>query len=51
MWYQVSSAIWKRILAMIVLWFFVTRFAKGRYLNQGNFDSHDASFRETPAHL
>ena len=39
MWYQVSSAMWKRILIMIVLWFYVTRFAKAKYMNQGNFDS------------
>jgi len=51
MWYQVSSAMWKRILIMMGLWFVITRFAKKRYLNQGNFDTHDASFRETPAHL
>ena len=51
MWYQVSSAMWKRVLIMIVLWFFVTRFAKNRYMNQGMFDSHDAQYRETPAHM
>jgi hypothetical protein len=51
MWYQVSSAMWKRLIAMIGLWFLITRFAKDRYLNQGNFDSHDAQYRETPAHL
>ncbi len=51
MWYQVSSAIWKRILIMIGLWFFVTRFAKKRYMNQGMFDTHDAQYRDTPAHL
>ena len=51
MWYQVSSAMWKRILIMMGLWVFVTRIAKKRYMNQGNFDTHDASFRETPAHL
>lgn len=39
MWYMVSNAMWKRILVMIVLWIVVTRFAKKRYLNQGNFDS------------
>lgn len=51
MWYQVSSAMWKRILLLIGMWIFVTRVAKARYMNQGNFDSHDAQFRETPAHL
>lgn len=39
MWYQVSNAIWKRILIMIALWVFITRYAKKRYLNQGNFDT------------
>jgi hypothetical protein len=51
MWYNVSSAMWKRILVMIVLWFFVTRVAQRKYMNQGMFDSHDAQYRETPAHL
>ena len=39
MWYMVSTALWKRILVMIGLWFFVTRVAKARYMNQGMFDS------------
>ena len=39
MWYMVSSAMLKRVLVMIVLWFFITRVAKRKYLNQGNFDS------------
>ena len=51
MWYQVSNAMWKRILIMFGLWIFVTRVAKNKYVNQGNFDTHDASFRETPAHM
>lgn len=51
MWYQVSNAMWKRILIMFGLWIFVTRIAKKKYMNQGNFDTHDASFRETPAHM
>lgn len=51
MWYQVSNAMWKRILIMFGLWIFVTRVAKNKYMNQGNFDTHDASFRETPAHM
>lgn len=39
MWYLVSQSLYKRVLAMIVLWFFVTRVAKKRYMNQGMFDS------------
>lgn len=39
MWYQVSQAMWKRVLVMILLWAFVTRFAKKKYMNQGNFDT------------
>jgi hypothetical protein len=39
MWYQVSQAMWKRLLVMILLWAFVTRFAKKKYMNQGNFDT------------
>ena len=39
MWYQISSAMWKRVLIMIALWLFINRFAKDRYLNQGMFDS------------
>jgi hypothetical protein len=50
MWYMVSSAMWKRIMAMIVIWFFVTRVAHKRYMNQGMFDTHDAQYRDAPAH-
>ena len=39
MWYQVSNALWKRIFVMIGLWFFVTRVAKDRFMNQGMKDS------------
>ena len=51
MWYNVSQAIWKRILIAIVLWFAIAKFGKRRYLNQGMFDSHDASYRDTTAHM
>ncbi len=50
MWYNVSEGIWKRVLVMIALWFFFTKIAKGRFMNQGMTDSHDASFRDTTAH-
>lgn len=39
MWYQVSSAMWKRVLIMIILWIIVTRVSKNKYMNQGMFDS------------
>eukprot|EP00352_Strombidinopsis_acuminata_P006656 CAMPEP_0176356044 /NCGR_PEP_ID=MMETSP0126-20121128/13735_1 /TAXON_ID=141414 ORGANISM="Strombidinopsis acuminatum, Strain SPMC142" /NCGR_SAMPLE_ID=MMETSP0126 /ASSEMBLY_ACC=CAM_ASM_000229 /LENGTH=94 /DNA_ID=CAMNT_0017708969 /DNA_START=121 /DNA_END=405 /DNA_ORIENTATION=- len=49
--YGISDAIGKRILAMIAFWFFVQKIAHKKYMNQGNFDSHDASWRDTPAHM
>lgn len=39
MWYGVSNAMWKRILIMIGLWFFVTRVAKHRYMKHGMADT------------
>jgi hypothetical protein len=37
-------------MAMIVLWFFFTKIAKNKFMNQGKKDSHDASYRDTTAH-
>ena len=51
MWYMVYSALWKRMLLAIPLWFFVTRIAKDRYMKKNNVDSHDACFRDTTAHM
>ena len=51
MWYGVQQAIWKRILVGLFLWFAIVKFGKRRYLNQGMFDSHDASYRDTTAHM
>ena len=51
MWYVVSQAMWKRIILAMFLWFGIAKFGKRRYLNQGMFDSHDASYRDTTAHM
>ena len=42
MWYMVSNALWKRVFALFFIWFALNRLGKKRFLNQGNFDSHDA---------
>jgi hypothetical protein len=39
MWYMVSSAMWKRILALAVAWILVTRIFKKRFMNHGMFDT------------
>lgn len=51
MWYQQYSAIWKRVMIAIPLWFFLTRIAKERYMKKNNFDSHDANMRDVTAHM
>ena len=51
MWYQQSQAIWKRIVIGAILWFGITKFGKNRFLKNGMFDSHDASYRDTTAHM
>jgi hypothetical protein len=51
MWYNVNNAMYKRLLIAIPLWFFVTRFAKDRYMKKNNTDSHDANFRDVTAHM
>ena len=50
MWYQVGQGLWKRIIAMVFMWFFFTKIAKKRYMNNGAKDSHDISLRDTTAH-
>ena len=39
MWYMVSNAMWKRILAMIAIWIFVNRVAKNRFMRHGMSDT------------
>ena len=49
--YGIADAIGKRILYLIAFWFLVTKIFPRKYMNQGNFDSHDASWRDSPAHM
>ena len=49
--YRISNALYKRIFAGIFLFFFINKFAKKRYLNNGAKDSHDVSFRDNTATL
>lgn len=53
MWYNVSNAMWKRILVGVGLWFFITRIARDKFINKkkNNVDSHDAHWRDTAAHM
>ena len=46
--YLISDALWKRGLMLIVFILFVTKMRPGKYMNQGNFDSHDANWRDAP---
>ena len=39
MWYMVNRAMWKRLMVLIVLWFYVNRVAKHKWLNEGAKDS------------
>jgi hypothetical protein len=50
MWYQVSQALWKRLFAAVVMWFFFTKIAKHKFMNNGAKDSHDSSLRDTTGH-
>ena len=51
MWYYVSDAMWKRIIAGVFLWFFITKIAKKRFMNNGAKDSHDFGWRDVTAHM
>lgn len=52
-WYNISNAMWKRILVSVGLWMFVTRIARNKFINskKNNVDSHDAHWRDTAAHM
>jgi len=50
MWYMVYDATWKRLLVLIAFFFYVTRIDR-RWMKKQYYDSHDASFRDTPAHM
>ena len=47
MWYQISEAMWRRILLLTVSFFFFTRINPKRYMKKYNNDSHDAHMRDT----
>ena len=49
--YMLSSALWKRVMLGFVLFMFINKFAKHKYLNNGAKDSHEVSFRDNTAHL
>ena len=51
MWYYVSNAMWKRIIAGVFLWFFINKIAKHRFMNNGPKDSHDLGWRDVAAHM
>ena len=49
--YLISTALYKRVIFGIFLWFLINKVAKGKYLNNGSKDSHEVSFRDNTAHL
>ncbi len=51
MWYMVNTAFWKRIIVMVLIWLYINRVAKHKYLNEKSDDTHDAQMRDYPAHL
>ena len=51
MWYMFSEALWKRLLIGTALFFLTTKIFKHKFANRGKKDSHDASYRDTTAHL
>ena len=38
MWYMYSNALWKRIIALVVFFYYVSKVRKDKYMNHGNFD-------------
>ncbi len=46
MWYLTFNSMWKRAFLFVIIWFFITRVFKSKFLNQGNFDSHDTVWRD-----
>ena len=51
MWYQVSEALWKRILFFMGFWVLTTRIFKDKFMKKHMVDSHDANFRAVPGHM
>ena len=49
--YMTSTALYKRIILGVFLWFVVNKMAKGKFLNNGAKDSHEVSFRDNTATL
>ena len=50
MYYLVANAMWKRILFMILFFFWTTRIRKDKYMKKYNTDTHDAHWRDTTGH-
>ena len=49
--FLIQDALWKRVIVGTLLYFFICKMAKNRYLNNGAKDSHDVSFRDNTATL
>ena len=50
MYYMMGNALWKRILFLIVFFFWTTRVRPDKYMKKYNTDSHDAHWRDTTGH-
>jgi len=51
MWYNISEALWRRIIFLIGAWFLLNKVFKDRFMNRGQIDTHEAHFRENTAHM
>ena len=49
--YMLSSAMYKRIIFGVFLWFFINKINKKKWLNNGSKDSHEVSWRDNTATL
>lgn len=47
--YRIANALFYRIIAGTMLLFFIRKIAKGRYVNNGEQDSHEIDLRNTTA--
>lgn len=51
MWYLVSNALWKRLMALIAVFFITAKLMRGRFFDNGEKDSHDMSWRDVTSHM
>lgn len=51
MWYLISDSMWKRTLLLVAMFVITNRLMRHHFMNNGEKDSHDMSWRDMHSHM